>query len=92
MYMLSVFRFLKINESPKDPNVILIVPCKCPIMLSEVVQVRLLRPESAIEIRQYTLGCACHRKRPVGVGAGWHASKPAIKDSEFFGKSINDRG
>jgi hypothetical protein len=92
MYMLSVFRFLKINESPKDPNVILIVPCKCPIMLSEVVQVGLLRPESAIEIRQYTLGCASHSKCPVRICTSWYTSKPAIEDSELFGKSVNDRG
>jgi hypothetical protein len=58
MNMLSVFWFLKISESPKDPNIILIVPCKRPVMLFEVVQVGLLRIEGAIEICQYTLGCA----------------------------------
>jgi hypothetical protein len=50
MNMLSVFWFLKISESSKDPNIILIVPCKRPIMLFEVVQVRLLWIEGAIEI------------------------------------------
>eukprot|EP00128_Syssomonas_multiformis_P007564 Colp12_sorted_trinity150504_noHs@27551 len=88
--VLDVLGGVGVLEVEQCPGVLLVVTREGATVLHQVVEVRLLGPQSAVEVGDHSLRGAGHRKSAVGVGGARDGAVPVVEHGELLSELVDD--
>mmetsp|Transcript_57724 Transcript_57724/g.101421 ORF Transcript_57724/g.101421 Transcript_57724/m.101421 type:complete len:435 (-) Transcript_57724:56-1360(-) len=90
LQVLNVLRGVGVLEIEQCPGVLLVVTAEGSAVLHQVIKVRLLVPEGAVEVGDHTTGRAGHGEGAVGIGRARDGAMPVVEHGEFLSQLIDD--